>query len=439
VSSNWCAADREATPRVLITGGEPAQRERVTRAFVDVGVNLCVDRADVIVLLQSTGRALGDLRALRDRFASSSIVFVADSGSEQLAVEAFRAGVDDYLKPPLTAAVVGACLRRLRIGPRNGIDAPGFVGESALMKELRTVIRRIAATPCSVLISGETGTGKEVVARLIHQSSDRARRPFVTINCSALPETLFESELFGYERGAFTGAQSASIGRLQTANGGTVFLDEIGELSLATQPKLLRAIDRREIQRLGSRRHETIDVRWIAATNRDLPQLVREGLFRADLFYRLNVYGLPIPPLRQRPDDVAPLAQAFLVECAATYGRERAMFTDDALIRLIAYDWPGNVRELRNVVESSVLTAETDAIGPDALPAAVRGADFSTRPQAEVERGRVVAALRAAHGNKSEAAQRLNWSRMTLYRKLARHQIDVTSECDTVTGKPPRV
>jgi DNA-binding NtrC family response regulator len=245
--------------------------------------------------------------------------------------------------------------------------------------------------------------------------------------------------LFGYERGAFTGAQAASIGRLQAANGGTVLLDEVGELSLVTQPKLLRAIDQREVQRLGSRRHETIDVRWVAATNRNLQRSVQDGLFRADLFYRLNVYTLFIPPLRQRPDDIAVLAQTFLAECAPAYGRANAMFTAEALMRLVAYDWPGNVRELRNVVESSVLTTESDAIGPDALPIAIRGVDFSTRQRPEVERVRVVEALRASRGNKSEAAQRLNWSRMTLYRKLAQHQIDVTSECDTVTAKPPRV
>jgi DNA-binding NtrC family response regulator len=299
------------------------------------------------------------------------------------------------------------------------------------------VIRRIGATPCNVLIEGETGTGKDVVARLLHGASPRAAQPFVTINCSAVPDTLFESELFGYERGAFTGAHAASAGRLQAGNGGTIFLDEVGELGMTLQPKLLRAIDQREVQRLGSRRHETIDVRWVAATNRDLQQSVRSGVFRADLFYRLNVYSLVIPPLRERPEDILVLARAFLAEIGPIYALGHAAFTDEALMRLVAYDWPGNVRQLRNVVESSLLNTETDAIGPAALPAAVRGADVTMPPPAAVERVRVVEALRAAGGNKSEAAQRLRWSRMTLYRKLARHRIDVTSECDSVTVKSP--
>jgi DNA-binding NtrC family response regulator len=206
---------------------------------------------------------------------------------------------------------------------------------------------------------------------------------------------------------------------------------------LTLQPKLLRAIDQREVQRLGSRRHETIDVRWVAATNRDLQQSVRRGEFRADLFYRLNVYSVVIPPLRERPEDIMVLAQAFLAEIGPAYARGAAAFTDEALVRLVAYDWPGNVRQLRNVVESSLLNTDSEAIEAAALPPAVRGADISMPPPAAVERVRVVEALRAAGGNKSEAAQRLQWSRMTLYRKLARHRIDVTAECDTVTVKTP--
>ena len=178
-------------------------------------------------------------------------------------------------------------------------------------------------------------------------------------------------------------------------------------------------------------------MRWVAATNRDLQQSVRSGVFRADLFYRLNVYSLVIPPLRDRPEDILTLARAFLAEIGPAYARGAAAFTDETLVRLVAYGWPGNVRQLRNVVESSLLNTETDAIRPAALPAAIRGADVSMPPPAAVERVRVIEALRAAGGNKSEAAQRLHWSRMTLYRKLARHRIDVTAECDSVTLKPP--
>ena len=250
---------------------------------------------------------------------------------------------------------LAASLARVRAKkPERGGAA--LIGESEAMTGLRTVIRRIGATPCNVLIEGETGTGKDIVARLLHEASPRAAQPFVTINCSAVPDTLFESELFGYERGAFTGAHAASAGRLQAGNGGTIFLDEVGELGMPLQPKLLRAIDQREVQRLGSRRHETIDVRWVAATNRDLQQSVRSGFFRADLFYRLNVYSLVIPPLRERPEDILILARAFLAEIGPTYACGAAAFTDEALMRLVAYEWPGNVRQLRNVWRAACST-----------------------------------------------------------------------------------
>jgi DNA-binding NtrC family response regulator len=422
--------------RVLVVGGDLQLGDRVRRALIDLGVRVEPHDTDIVVVLQAGGDTVAGLPAIRRRFDATPIVVIADPGSEAMAVDALRGGADDYLASPVTTEALAASLRRVR-PKKPGRICAALIGESEAMADLRTVIRRIGATPCNVLIEGETGTGKDIVARLIHEASPRAAQPFVTINCSAVPDTLFESELFGYERGAFTGAQAASAGRLQAGDGGTVFLDEVGELGLTQQPKLLRAIDQREVQRLGSRKHETIDVRWVAATNRDLQQSVRSGLFRADLFYRLNVYSLVIPPLRERPEDILILARAFLAEIGPAYARGAAAFTDDALLRLVAYDWPGNVRQLRNVVESSLLNTETDAIGPAALPAAVRGADISMPPPAAVERVRVVEALRAAGGNKSEAAQRLQWSRMTLYRKLARHRIDVTATCDSVTLKSP--
>ena len=427
-------AELEAAVRVLIVGGDPPLGGRVRDALVDLGVRLDSHDADVVVVLLTRGDTVAGLPAIRRRFDATPIIVIAESGSEAMAVDAFRAGADDYMAAPVNADALAASLRRVRPTKAERRGA-ALIGESEAMVNLRAVIRRIGATPCNVLIEGETGTGKDVVARLLHEASARAAQAFVTINCSAVPDTLFESELFGYERGAFTGAHSASAGRLQAGNGGTIFLDEVGELNLTLQPKLLRAIDQREVQRLGSRRHETIDVRWVAATNRDLQQSVRSGVFRADLFYRLNVYSLVIPPLRERPEDILILARAFLAEIGPTYARGAAAFTDEALMRMVAYDWPGNVRQLRNVVESSLLNTETDVIEPAALPAAIRGADVTMPAPAAVERVRVVEALRAAGGNKSEAAQRLRWSRMTLYRKLARHRIDVTAECDTVTLK----
>jgi DNA-binding NtrC family response regulator len=420
----------------LVVGGDLSLGGRVRDVLIELGVRFEPHGADVVVVLLAGGDTVASLPAIRRRFDTTPIIVIAEPGSEAMAVDAFRGGADDYLAAPVTADLLAASLARVRQRKPGRGDA-ALIGESEAMDTLRAVIRRIGATPCNVLIEGETGTGKDVVARLLHQASPRAARPLVTINCSAVPDTLFESELFGFERGAFTGAHAASAGRLQAGNGGTIFLDEVGELGLTLQPKLLRVIDQREVQRLGGRRQETIDVRWVAATNRDLQQSVRSGLFRADLFYRLNVYSLVIPPLRERPEDILILARAFLTEIGLTYARGAAAFTDEALMRLVAYDWPGNVRQLRNVVESSLLNTETDAIGPAALPAAVRGTDVTMPPPAAVERVRVVEALRAAGGNKSEAAQRLHWSRMTLYRKLARHQIDVTTECDSVTLKSP--
>ena len=426
----------EFAVRAMVVGGDSALAGRVRGVLIDLGVRLEAHEPDVVVVLQAGSDNVASLPAMRKRFDAIPIIVIAEPGSETMAIDAFRAGADDYLAAPVTAHALTASLARVRPN-RPGRAGAALIGESEAMINLRAVVRRIGATPCNVLIEGETGTGKDVVARLLHAASPRASHPFVTINCSAVPDTLFESELFGYERGAFTGAHAASAGRLQAGNGGTIFLDEVGELGITLQPKLLRAIDQREVQRLGSRRHETIDVRWVAATNRDLQQSVRDGLFRADLFYRLNVYSLAIPPLRERPEDILVLARAFLAEIGPTYDRSAAAFTDEALVRMVAYAWPGNVRQLRNVVESSLLNTETEAIGPEALPATVRGADVTMPQSAAIERVRVVEALRACGGNKSEAAQRLRWSRMTLYRKLARHRIDVTAECDSVTVKSP--
>jgi DNA-binding NtrC family response regulator len=259
-------AEHETAVRVLIVGGEPPLGGRVRDALVDLGLRLDSHEPDIVVVLQSGGDTVAGLPAIRRRFDAIPLIVIADPGSETTAVDALRGGADDYLAAPITTPALAASLARVRPKPPRRGGGAALIGESEAIVNLRAVIRRIGATPCSVLIEGETGTGKDVVARLIHQASPRADQPFVTINCSAVPDTLFESELFGYERGAFTGAQAASGGRLQAGNGGTIFLDEVGELGLTLQPKLLRAIDQREVQRLGSRRHDTIDVRWVAAT-----------------------------------------------------------------------------------------------------------------------------------------------------------------------------
>ncbi len=279
--------------------------------------------------------------------------------------------------------------------------------------------RKVAATECTTLLTGETGTGKEAVAEFIHAHSARRARPFVSINCAALPEGLFESELFGFERGAFTGAVRAYPGKLKLAQGGTVLLDEIGELPLPAQAKLLRAIEAREVSRLGGRQSEPIDVRFVAATNQDLESLVAQQRFRADLFFRLNVARIHLPPLRQRPRDIPALFahywRAFAPEHAAR------PLADSALACLLRYHWPGNVRELRNVVEALLIDPPTGPIESRHLPATLTGA---VEPSADGdERQRILAALFATRWNKCRAAQELHWSRMTLYRKMSKYCI----------------
>jgi DNA-binding NtrC family response regulator len=412
--------------------GESALAGELARMLDVHGISFSCRPARVAVALQQEGAdPVAALVAARRVHPGVPAVFVATRGSEALAIAALRAGADDYFHwPSGRDQLVDYCLRA-ELPPDRRPKVPVLLGSSAVMCALRETVARVAARPCSVLIAGETGTGKDIVARLLHQSSARATRPFATINCAAVPEGLFESELFGYERGAFTGATTVNVGRLQAAAGGTVFLDEVGELPLSVQPKLLRAIEQGELQRLGSRGHQTIDVRWTAASNRDLARRADAGLFRWDLLYRLNVCTIEIPALRDRREDIVPLAQAFLDELAPQYASVGRSFTADALARLTAYDWPGNVRELRNAVEGGLARSAGGEIGVADLPSPIGRTLITVASVEASERHRIVDALRACGGNKSEAAHRLQWSRMTLYRKLSRYQLDVT-DCVTL-------
>lgn len=302
----------------------------------------------------------------------------------------------------------------------------GILGHSDVIAEARGRIRKLASTSSNVLITGETGVGKELVAQAIHNLSSRRGEPFVSLNCAAIPDTLVESELFGVERGAFTGAVRMSRGKLDEAAGGTVFLDEVGELSQLGQAKMLRAIESKRVCRLGGAREREIDFRILAATNEDLEGLVRAGAFRKDLFYRLNVVSITMPPLRERPDDIGLLAMHFVRLYNQTMGRRIQGFTDEALAYLCSYDWPGNVRELRNTVEAAFVDVASGRIGVEVLPIVVRSGERSNAGEAEKER--LLRALYAVNWNKSRAAQRLSWSRMTLYRKLEKHGIEGPSQ-----------
>jgi transcriptional regulator with PAS, ATPase and Fis domain len=298
-----------------------------------------------------------------------------------------------------------------------------MVGRSRQMQGVFELIARIAQTDITVLIEGESGTGKELVARAIHQASSRGRRPFIAVNCGALPENLLESELFGHIRGAFTGAINNKRGLFEEANGGTIFLDEIGEMSPALQVKLLRFLQDGEIKRVGSNEVLKLDVRVIAATNRRLQQMVNEGQFRSDLYYRLNVIGINLPPLRERPEDVEFLAGHFLRKFAQRLRKPVSDISGEAMQRLREYHWPGNVRELENVLERAVALAADNRLDTLDLPAAVRDASRTTHVPVrlslrEVERQHILETVDACNGNYDEAARVLGIGRTTLWRKL---------------------
>jgi DNA-binding NtrC family response regulator len=298
-----------------------------------------------------------------------------------------------------------------------------LVGESALLAGVRAYIGKVAASDCNVLISGETGTGKELAAELIHANSARQGKPLVRLNCAAIPDTLLESELFGHERGAFTGAYLSKAGALKLADGGSILFDEIGEMSLAAQAKMLRVIESKEVHPLGGRRTLPLNLRIMAATNQDPERLVSEGKFRPDLYYRLNVARLHLPPLRDRREDIAGLLAHYLDVLNRKSGCEVPGFTDEAMAFLMDYPWPGNVRELKNLLEAVFINLPCRRLGLADLPEVFQKRLLEGGELHQEERDRLLAALFATDWNKSKAAQRLNWSRMTLYRKLTKYHL----------------
>jgi transcriptional regulator with GAF, ATPase, and Fis domain len=303
------------------------------------------------------------------------------------------------------------------------------IGHSPEWMNILKQATQVAATETTVLVQGASGTGKEVVARFIHRASPRKDGPFIAINCAALPEQLLESELFGYERGAFTGAQQSKVGQIELASNGVLFLDEITEMSLSAQAKFLRVLQEHEFQRLGGTRPIKANVRVIAATNRDLRQAVERGTFREDLFYRLQVFEILIPPLRDRKSDVLPLADAFLQDIARSFGRPVAGLTADAKRALLEYGWPGNVRELRNALERAAILCEGGLIAPQhlLLPADRSGATAETTDLNEVERQMIEQVMRNTRGNKSKAAKRLGLTRTQLYGRLRKYGLDTAN------------
>lgn len=371
------------------------------------------------------------------------VVVVTAFGTMDAAIQAIRAGAFDFVTKPIEIEALVFTLerairhrelnsevRRLRAAVGEGGWAEDLVGESPAMVELRSLLARVAASDATVLVTGETGTGKEVVARLLHERSRRRSGPFVALNCAAMPEALLEAELFGHARGAFTDARTSRVGLLVEAKGGTLFLDEVADMPLGLQPKLLRVLEQRTVRPLGSSTEIPLELRVIAATHRDLAGAVAAGTFREDLFYRLNVVEVPLPPLRSRGSDVLLLAQHFVAHFAAQAKRPVVGLSPAAAARLLDYPFPGNVRELRNSMERAVALTQFDQVTVDDLPAGIRtyesrhvvvaGDDPSELvPLDEVERRYILRVLEVVGGNKTLAAHKLRINRNTLYRKLA--------------------
>jgi len=392
--------------------------------------------------------------ALREHAPDTTFLVVSGQATVEEAVNLMKHGVVDVLvKPPRAAALrkavalaltqhqLAAENRRLRHALRGRRQLTRVIGASPAFEQVLRMVEKVAPTGSTVLLTGETGTGKEVIADAIHELSPRAERRLVKVHCAAIPATLLESELFGHARGAFTGAVREKPGLFEAADGGTLFLDELGEIPQEMQVKLLRVLQTGEVQRIGETRTRRVDVRVIAATHRDLEVEVAQGRFREDLFYRLNVIPLLVPPLRRRGDDVLLLAQRFLERERTERGRTQVEgFSPEALAALRAHAWPGNVRELENAVERAAALAEGPLIGLDDLPEAVRGGGAAAEPAlalpeavtlAEAERILVRHALDATGGNKKEAARRLGIGLATLYRKLAAEEDAAATDGDS--------
>ncbi len=451
------------TGSILIVDDERSQREILTIILRKEGYHTTdvagVDEARALLGEQEFDLVLTDLM-LKDRSGLELLEYLVEEDPHQCvimmtahgtidsAVAAMKRGAFDYLEKPLERENLLITLRRAferitllhenRVLQRRVAETeriPSMIGVHPAMREVYRIVTKIAPTSSTVLIYGESGTGKELVARAIHDRSPRHDKPFMAINCAAIPETLIESELFGHEKGSFTGASSREIGILEAANGGTVLLDEIGEMNVSMQAKLLRAIQEREIRRVGGKVNLPLDVRIISATNRDLSQEIKNGRFREDLFYRLNVIRIELPPLRDRGSDIAALAEHFIKQYSATSGIAMEGISKAALKKLMNYSWPGNVRQLESVIERAVLMAEGNIIEPSDLPAEVNtpglgdgNVPFDLPPEGiqfeAMERALIIKAMERSEWVIGKAAQLLGLSYKTLQYRLEKHAVE---------------
>ena len=448
------------TPRILVVDDEDSLREGLSRlleswSYQAVSAGDAVSAVDaalksqpdlVITDLKMPNRdGLAFINDLREAGIDASVVVITGHATIETAVEATRGGAYDYLTKPIDVerlkAVVhrglerSSMMREMRLLRRElGRDGRlgSIVGKAPSMLRLYQMVEQVAPSNASVLITGESGTGKELAARTVHRLSPRSRAPFVALNCSAIPETLLESELFGHEKGAFTGASAARPGCFELASGGTIFLDEIGEMPFPLQKKLLRVLEERRVRRLAGRVETEVDVRIVSATNADLPKLMSQGEFREDLYYRLNVFTVNMPPLRERLDDVPLLAHHFLNQLSIENHKTIHGFSSDAHDMILHYDWPGNVRELRNAVERAVVMCNGHQIESHHLPEQIKPRAAlpthegvvvpSGTPLDDAERLLIMDALRRNDGNKTHTARSLGISPKTLHLKLKRYE-----------------
>ncbi|MGD0529532.1 MAG: sigma-54 dependent transcriptional regulator [Polyangiaceae bacterium] len=467
-------------PRLLVVDDEPGLRDMLAILFRREGYDVTLapgfmaaqdavhnapDPYAVVLtdLLMPDGSGMDLLTLVKQRTARTEVIVMTAHGGVETAIEAMKRGAYDFVTKPFATTELRALVQkalekraivaenerlRAQLGREQGREV---LGPSEGMRRILDLIQRIASARTTVLVTGESGTGKERIARAIHEASDRHDKPFLVINCGAIPEQLMEAELFGHERGAFTGAVATRRGIFREAEGGTVLLDEIGELPAALQVKLLRVLQERKVRAVGASAEVSIDVRVLAATNRNVEDEVRSGKFRQDLYYRLNVIRIEVPPLRERREDVRPLAEHFLARCAAEMNKDVRVFAPDAVRALEAYAFPGNVRELENIVERAVALATGQTLGLGDLPREVSGAASQPTPAlvglpeegckiddvlGEVERRLLLQALERAGGVRTHAAKLLGVTFRSLRYRLQKHALGDGGD-DGADSEPP--
>ncbi|MCP9470719.1 MAG: sigma-54 dependent transcriptional regulator [Nitrospira sp.] len=422
----------------------PASSTILTALTIVDGIRLWQAAGPTLAICEGTPQAVKPvLDFMRHRVPPVPVLVIGERQSIKDAVDIMRGGAADYLAKPVSCEELQTAVSRLLSQPLVNLPSPPqdrfaqIVSVSPQMNLIKQLAKEVAATDATVLITGESGTGKELFAQAIHAASPRARGPLIALNCAGIPEPLLEAELFGYQQGAFTDAKHSKPGRFQLAEGGTLLLDEIGEMSATAQAKLLRVLEDHVVDPLGATKGHKVDIRIIAATNEDLPAHIKAGRFRLDLYYRLNVYQLRIPPLRERPEDIEAILMVFLERARRERGCPIRAIAPDALALLKRHDWPGNVRELHNVVEWLTITCKHPTIQPEHLPPSIRAMPVQSGSQSEhrysllnlglsleeLEKRLLEEALERAAGNVSEASRLLKISRNTLRYRMAKHRL----------------